>query len=73
MVREAELIFGIWKIFYFSFSGTVLHSMRILFCFTIHSGSKMLGIIILRHDAVLFSLRYESLRYSIQITLEMDL
>ena len=41
---ETELVFRIWKVLYFSFQGTVLHSMRALFCLdTIHSVSKMLN------------------------------
>ena len=41
---ETELVFRIWKVLYFSFQGTVLHSMRTLFCLdTIHSVSKMLN------------------------------
>lgn len=39
-----ELVFRIWKVLYFSFQGTVLHSMRTLFRLdTIHSVSKMLN------------------------------
>lgn len=54
-------LFEIWAILCFRFSGTVLHSMRILFCLILQLVSKMLRIIISHHYALPFSLRYKSL------------